>query len=146
MLPFLVIVATHPRRSPRSENVQTCQRSNVQTSFTPNSFALTLLADPHPLAPVASIFYKNIGGRGASTFPARKAQKPVAHLLLFSITCAMPLAQLLSFDNYTFSWGAWGMMHFFDVRTFRPADVSTCFGVIPFVLIFLRTLLHGEKC
>ena len=29
-----------------------------------NSFPLTLLADHHPLNPVVSIFYKNIGGRG----------------------------------------------------------------------------------
>src|SRR5712692_804626 len=118
---------------PSSPIAPLCQRSNIQTSFAPKSFPLNLFADPHPLAAVASIFYKNIGGRGASTFPARKAQKPVAHLLLFSITCAMPLAQLLSFDNDTFSWEVWGMMHFFDVWTFRPADVSTCFRVIPFV-------------
>src|SRR5260370_21370607 len=32
-----------------------------------NSFALTLLSDPHPLTPIASIFYKNIGEEGAST-------------------------------------------------------------------------------
>src|SRR5260370_7656322 len=32
-----------------------------------NSFALTLLSDPHPLTPIASISYKNIGGEGAST-------------------------------------------------------------------------------
>src|SRR5260370_27126927 len=38
VLPFRVVVATHSRRSPRSENVQTCQHSSVQTSFTPNSF------------------------------------------------------------------------------------------------------------
>ena len=38
MLPFRVVVATHSRRSPGSENVQTCQHSSVQTSFTPNSF------------------------------------------------------------------------------------------------------------
>src|SRR5260370_9274618 len=38
MLPFRVVVATHSRRSPRSENVQTRQHSSVQTSFTPNSF------------------------------------------------------------------------------------------------------------
>ncbi len=35
------------------------------------SFALNLFADPHPLNPVASIFYKTMGGggaRGSSTF------------------------------------------------------------------------------
>src|SRR5258708_25014038 len=37
------------------------------TSFTsPKSFPLTLFADPHPLTLVASIFYKNTGGRGAA--------------------------------------------------------------------------------
>src|SRR5260370_3078865 len=56
MLPFRMIVATHSRRSLRSEN--------VQTNFTPNSFPLNPFADPHPLTPVASIFYKNIGGGG----------------------------------------------------------------------------------
>src|SRR6266446_9102711 len=90
MLPFGVLVATHPRRSLRSENVQkriwhpgslfgTCQPSSpqfgsrmhlrdFQTSFTPNSFPLALLADPHRLNPAASIFYKNIVGQGASSF------------------------------------------------------------------------------
>jgi hypothetical protein len=68
-----------PRRSPRSENIQTCQRStpqfgsrmhlrDFQTSFTPNSFPLNSFADPHPINPVASIFYKNIVGQGASSF------------------------------------------------------------------------------
>jgi hypothetical protein len=32
--------------------------------YPPNSFPLNLFADPHPLNPVVSIFYKNIGGRG----------------------------------------------------------------------------------
>ena len=32
-----------------------------------NSFALTLLSDPDPLTPIASILYKYIGGEGAST-------------------------------------------------------------------------------
>ena len=33
-----------------------------------NSFALTLLADPHPLTPIESNFYKNMGGGGLN-FP-----------------------------------------------------------------------------
>jgi len=32
--------------------------------YPPNSFRLNLFADPYPLNPVVSIFYKNIGGRG----------------------------------------------------------------------------------
>src|ERR1700694_562616 len=37
MLSFHVFVDTHPRRSPRSENVQTCGHSAVQMSFPPTS-------------------------------------------------------------------------------------------------------------
>src|SRR6266478_736268 len=58
--------ATHPRRSYCSGNVETCQRSNVLTSFTPKSLPFNLFTDPHPLTPVTSIFYKNAGGRGHS--------------------------------------------------------------------------------
>ncbi len=36
----------------------------------PNSFRHNLLSDPHPLTPIVSIFYENIGGRGASTIPS----------------------------------------------------------------------------
>src|SRR5258708_13166432 len=62
-----VIVATHPRRTSRSGNVQTRQRSNVLTNFIPKSFPLNLFADPPPLNPIASILYKNRRGRGRST-------------------------------------------------------------------------------
>src|SRR5216683_2897846 len=45
-------------------------------------------------------------GEGAPpTCEARNAQNPVVHPPFFSTTCAMPLAQLLSFDNDAFSWG-----------------------------------------
>ena len=39
--------------------------------FAPNSFRLNVFADPHPLNPVASIFYKNTRGRGLN-FPIPK--------------------------------------------------------------------------
>src|SRR5713101_9978692 len=64
-----MIAATRPRLSSRSGNVQTCQRSDVLTSFAPKSFPLNSFADPHPLSPVASILYKNIGGQGAPPIP-----------------------------------------------------------------------------
>src|SRR5258708_39544241 len=41
------------------------------------------------------------------TCPTRNAQKHFAHLLFFSTACAMPLSQLLSFDNHPFSWGVY---------------------------------------
>src|SRR6267143_649139 len=42
------------------------QHSNLRTLklFCPNSFPHNLLADPHTLNPVVSIFYRNSGGRG----------------------------------------------------------------------------------
>jgi hypothetical protein len=57
----------------------------------------------------------------------RIAQNPVAHPSFFSITCAMPLSQLLSFDNFPFSWGGGVPPPFsgrYDVTTFRRFDVS----------------------
>jgi hypothetical protein len=54
-------------------------------------------------------------------FNPRIAQNPVAHPLVFSITCAMPLAQLFSFDNLPFSWGGVPPI----LRTLRRSDVST---------------------
>src|SRR5216683_4211656 len=68
MLQFIVLAVAHPRRPPRSGNVQTCRHSNVSTSLRPNSHGINIFANPHPLTPVASIFYKNIGGKGASAF------------------------------------------------------------------------------
>src|SRR6266852_1906972 len=76
-----VIVATHPRRTSRSGNVQTRQRLNVLTNFIPKSFPLNLFADPNPLNPIASILYKNRGGRGPSTLqsPSPISYPPTRH-------------------------------------------------------------------
>src|SRR5216683_2991901 len=76
-----VIVATHSRRTSRSGNVQTHQRSNVLTNFIPKSFPLNLFADPHPLNPIASILYKNRVGRGPSTLqsPSPISYPPTRH-------------------------------------------------------------------
>src|SRR5258708_25723958 len=74
MLQFIVLAVAHPRRPPRSGNVQTCRHSNVSTSLRPNSHGINIFANPHPLPPVASIFYKNIGGKGASAF-----QSPISY-------------------------------------------------------------------
>jgi hypothetical protein len=84
------------------------QHSNLRTfkRFRANSFTLISFADPHPLNSVVSYRYKNMGGEGAPpNFPASHTQNPVAHLRFFSTTCAMPLAQLLSFDNHANWWG-----------------------------------------
>jgi hypothetical protein len=60
-----VFIGTHPRRSPRLQNVLTCQPSNLLTGFPPNSFPVKFFADPHPLSPLESYFFKKGGGGGA---------------------------------------------------------------------------------
>ena len=88
MLYCFVFVESHPRRSSRLANVQTCQRSNVLTSFTPKSLRLNLFADPHPLNLCATIFYKKGGGRGV--LPSGPLFYPAFHLpyaLPSSVSC-----------------------------------------------------------
>ncbi len=74
--PYLVFAKLHSHRSQRSGNVRTCQHSNAQfasrmhlrdvsTRLVPNSHGIIPFTDPHPLNPVLSYRYKNIGGQGA---------------------------------------------------------------------------------
>ncbi len=123
MLLWAVIIRQHLSRAPRGPrqsrksgpirtlplpapllNVQTFRsavwipdassgRSNVSTIFTPNSFALNLFADPHPLNPVTSIFYKNIRGQGAPPIPAGsdfQASQRSIDISLSPLECADP--------------------------------------------------------
>jgi hypothetical protein len=46
--------------------------------LSPNSFPANLFADPHPLTPIASIFYRNLGGEGAATL---QSPFPISNLL-----------------------------------------------------------------
>src|SRR6266446_3030007 len=46
-----------------------------RSACAPNSLPLNLFADPHPLTPVASIFYKNGRGEGV---PSPRAARPNA--------------------------------------------------------------------
>ena len=50
-----------------------CAESDLAPRYLPNSFALYLFADPHPLNPAVSTFYKNVGGGGlpAPNLPPR---------------------------------------------------------------------------
>jgi hypothetical protein len=56
MLLFYVFVESHPRRSSRL--------GNLPTGLTRKSLPLNLFADPHPLNPYPTIFYRKGGGRG----------------------------------------------------------------------------------
>ncbi len=68
-----------------------------------NSFALTLLSDPHPLTPITSILYKNIGGEGASTSQSPSpiacplAQFPLNSHGIMSFADPHPLTRLESY-------------------------------------------------
>ena len=70
-----------------------------------NSFPLTLLADPHPLNPVVSIFYKNIGGRGyVPCFQPPKAPFASRMNLRDLPTCKRVLIYPLFFHNLAHSF------------------------------------------
>ena len=104
-------------RSHRSRNVQTCQRSNFSTSFTPNSHEIISFtsyasltsskslpvnpfADPHPLNPVPSIFYRNLAGALLHPRAPRFAERGP---------------------------------RFSNVQTFKRSNVATRFRSVPFV-------------
>src|SRR6266478_9049529 len=71
MLLCFVFAKLHPRRSPRFSNLLTYQRLNVPTRLSSKSLPHNLFADPHPLNPVTSIPYKNLGGQGVpATLPS----------------------------------------------------------------------------
>jgi hypothetical protein len=87
------------------------QHPNLQTfqRFRPNSFPHNLLSDPHPLTPVPSIFYKNMGGEGAPpTFrclsPFLNPPSPNSHGII-SFADTHPLNSVVSY-RYKNSRGA----------------------------------------
>jgi hypothetical protein len=69
VLPWSLIVSRQPARfaSPRASRRRPCAQHHQwpipQPHFSSNSLPLNLFADPHPLTPVHSIFYKKGGGR-----------------------------------------------------------------------------------
>jgi hypothetical protein len=58
-----VFAVAHLRRSPRSPNVGTCQRSNASTCLDLKSHGIISFTDPHPLTPSESYRFKNSAGR-----------------------------------------------------------------------------------
>jgi hypothetical protein len=117
MLFFPVFAKPQPRRTLDSFSGLT----PAPCPLSPNSHGIISFTDSHPLNSVVSYRYKNIGGRGVPPeCNARIAQNTVAHPPFFSTTCAMLLAQPLSFDNLPFSWGVWGSLRLFDVPTSDP--------------------------
>ena len=65
----------YPEQSRRALSSSFFSLSNTdlyRSACAPNSLPLNLFADPHPLTPVASIFYKNGGGEGVSSSRAAR--------------------------------------------------------------------------
>jgi len=85
-------------------------------------------------------------------FNKQTAQNPVAHLSFFSTTCAMPILQVLSFDNDpSLMGGIGGCPQRFNVQTFRPSDLQTftrCSDLSPLYsncCALFCTFLHSQK-
>jgi hypothetical protein len=106
MLSCPVFVEMDPRQVFPSSNLSAVRLPH----YPPKSFPLNSFADPHPLNRVASIFYKNIGGRETpSTF---HSLSPIPYNLspFFSHSCALfctflhsPKTQLSCFQSIAHS-------------------------------------------
>ena len=101
---------------PKLFRISTCKSVSKQTTLTP--FRMNT--------------YEKHRGEGAPpTFPSRNARKHFAHPLFFSTTCAMPLSQLLCFDNDPFSWGVYPPSLHFIFHSLAARERTKC--------AFLRT-------
>jgi hypothetical protein len=89
-------------------------RSSLSTTSTPKSFPLNSFADPHPLNPVHSILYKNIGGQGASQLPRRF---PLSSILRTLFQVPYPVSPL--FATLTKTPGVWGYSSHFGTHSLR---------------------------
>jgi hypothetical protein len=81
MLSCPVFVEMDPRQVFPSSNLSAVRLPH----YPPKSFPLNLFADPYPLNPVASIFYKNIGGRGHLQLSILYHLFPITYPLSFHI-------------------------------------------------------------
>src|SRR6266849_9205688 len=80
--------------------------------------------------------------RPSSHLPSHLSLFTVVHLL--SVQLLTKCSSHNSFVLKTIHFDG-GCTPLIGVLTFKPATASTCFRAVPFVLIFLRTLLHVPK-
>src|SRR5713226_7820996 len=130
MLSFRVFVklhhrsATSPLRASSLRNLCSLCDSALDLSYllsasfmSPKSFPLNSFADPHPLNPVPSILYKNIGGRGRLKSP------------IFRIHFQVPHPVSPAFATLTKTAGVWGYSSHSGTlhasSTFKGSDVQT---------------------
>jgi hypothetical protein len=138
-----VSVASHPRRSLDSS---------------PNSHGIISFADPYPLNPCATIFYKKGGGRGCLQPLSLQYPAPISPLvatlmdLPASVANKRLTARVNSLDA-TLTKNRGYLLRpsnrratFVVERRSRPCrDVPPCFRAIPFLFKPLRTLLRSRE-
>jgi hypothetical protein len=109
--PFGAHLQTSPRISTKSRpknSLQICALHTFSSLITSKSFPLNLFADPHPLTPVASIFYENIGGRGYLQLTNVGTSKATLHIYLFFQSLAqLRILRVLSFHIHTSNGGVY---------------------------------------
>ncbi len=121
MLPCPLIVRAHSRlpfgAPPPSAPPTPVAPFLTDHRLSPNSHGITSFADHRPLTHLESYRYKN--SPGSSNLQACIVQNPVAHLPVFSITCAMPICNSFVLMLFHFHGGC-------VLRsTFRPPNAST---------------------
>ena len=123
-----------PRRPKFLAHVITSLRPYV---LSPKSLPHNSFADPHPLNPVASIPYKNIGGAGGTRYP------PIIFLYLPSSVhpSKFRIPQLLCLPLLRKHRGVEASSH---SGTHLSPSCSNDLQTIPFPFTLLRTLLHNE--
>jgi len=147
MLLCFVFAKLHPRRSPRFSNLLTYQRLNVPTRLSRKSLPHNLFADPHPLNPYATIFYKNSGGAGPAMlstfnvptckcFNASSGGSPI-----FRTLSKFRIPQVLYLPLLRKHRGVAASSH---SGTHLSPSCSNDLQTIPFPFTLLRTLLHNE--
>ena len=87
-LPTAHYLSSSPRLCGLCDLRALCVKSDVVLQSSPNSLRLNPFADPHPINPVASILYKNIGGQGVpSTLPPLSHISHLPYTLPSSVSC-----------------------------------------------------------
>jgi hypothetical protein len=135
MLRFHVIVATHSRRSPNFF----LGLAPIPSSLSPNSFPLNSFADPHPLNPVTSILYKNVGGREHSQLSHRSPLSPIFRTFFQVPYPATPLSAALTKTIGVCTNNSHSGTHLLPDVHLSFQSLPRC----PFCNPFLFTFMHG---
>ena len=127
MIPLVVIFSFDPRRA------RPCRHAPCPDKSLP----LNLFADPHPLNPYATIFYKKGGGRGIAFPTCKLSDIPTLWFSVHSskfripqLLCLPLLRKLPGVTSYQPKIPLFST--FFSSSTFRPSDLQTFFSAWTF--------------